>query len=160
MLGECFSWSQSKSFLYQSYIILHQMWGSRSSADKDFCLLVDIVVLVLVFCLCPSSVSVVATFPGTVLFPLLCSVLPLHTDSFLYLVLLFQASVSKISSVLLLNVIHGDHCCSFTWGSPPALVKKMVAYRTMELFFSLHNVPTNTEKEGIGVKNLLAKNLS
>jgi len=33
-------------------------------------------VLVLVFYLCPSSVRVVATFPGTVLFPLLCSVLP------------------------------------------------------------------------------------
>ena len=31
--------------------------------------------LVLVVCLCPSSVHVVATFPGTVLFPLLCSVL-------------------------------------------------------------------------------------
>ena len=31
--------------------------------------------LVLVVCLCPSSVRVVATFPGTVLFPLLCSVL-------------------------------------------------------------------------------------
>jgi hypothetical protein len=31
--------------------------------------------LVLVFCLCPSSVHVVATFSGTVLFPLLCSVL-------------------------------------------------------------------------------------
>jgi len=41
-----------------------------------FVLLVDIVVLVLVFYLCPSSVHVVATFPGTVLFPLLCSVLP------------------------------------------------------------------------------------
>ena len=38
--------------------------------------LVNIVVLVLVFCLCPSSVRVVATFCGTVLFPLLCSVLP------------------------------------------------------------------------------------
>ena len=32
--------------------------------------------LVLVFYLCPSSVRVVATFSGTVLFPLLCSVLP------------------------------------------------------------------------------------
>ena len=42
----------------------------------SFVLLVDIVVLVLVFYLCPSSVCVVATFPGTVLFPLLCSVLP------------------------------------------------------------------------------------
>jgi hypothetical protein len=30
---------------------------------------------VLVFCFCPSSVHVVATFSGTVLFPLLCSVL-------------------------------------------------------------------------------------
>ena len=30
----------------------------------------------LVVCLCPSSVHVVATFSGTVLFPLLCSVLP------------------------------------------------------------------------------------
>jgi hypothetical protein len=33
-------------------------------------------VLVLVFYLCPSSVRVVATFSGTVLFLLLCSVLP------------------------------------------------------------------------------------
>ena len=38
--------------------------------------LVDIVVLVLVFYLCPSSVRVVVTFPGTVSFPLLCSLLP------------------------------------------------------------------------------------
>jgi len=36
--------------------------------------LVYIVTLVLVSCLCPSSVRVVATFPGTVLFPLLYSV--------------------------------------------------------------------------------------
>ena len=34
-----------------------------------FRLLVYIVVLVLVFCLCPSSVRVVATLPGTVLVP-------------------------------------------------------------------------------------------
>ena len=40
-----------------------------------FVLLVYIVVLVLVICLCPSSVHAVATFPGTVLFPLLCSLL-------------------------------------------------------------------------------------
>ena len=49
----------------------------------------------------------VATFSGTVLFPLLCSVLPFfaqYIDSFLYLVLLFQVSVSKISFVLLLYV--------------------------------------------------------
>ena len=36
-----------------------------------FGLLVYILVLVQVSCLCPSSVCVVATFPGTVLFPLL-----------------------------------------------------------------------------------------
>ena len=39
-------------------------------------LLVYIVELVLVFYLYPSSVHVVATFLGTVLFPSLCSVLP------------------------------------------------------------------------------------
>ena len=37
--------------------------------------LVCILVLVLVVCLCPSFVHVLATFPGTVLFPVLCSVL-------------------------------------------------------------------------------------
>ena len=64
----------------------------------SFVLLVYILVLVLVVCLCPSSVRVVATFSGTVLFPLLYSVLrfsPHYIDSFLYLVLLFPVSVSK-----------------------------------------------------------------
>ena len=42
----------------------------------SFVLLVYIVVLVLVVCLCPSSVRVLATFSSTVLFHLLCSVLP------------------------------------------------------------------------------------
>jgi len=42
----------------------------------SFVFWVDILVLVLAFYLCPSSVYVVATFPGTVLFPSLCSVLP------------------------------------------------------------------------------------
>ena len=63
---------------------------------------------VLVFHLCPSSARVAATFPGTILFPLLCSVFqfcPQYIYSFLYLVLLFQVSVSKISSVLFLNVV-------------------------------------------------------
>jgi hypothetical protein len=41
-----------------------------------FVLLVYIVMLVLVFYLCPSSVRVVTIFVGTVLFPLLCSVPP------------------------------------------------------------------------------------
>ena len=48
-----------------------------SSCIFSFVLLVYIVVLVLVFYFCPSSVRVVATFSGTVLFPLLFSVLPL-----------------------------------------------------------------------------------
>ena len=49
---------------------------SSSVVLFSFVLLVYIVVLVLVFYLCPSSVRVVATFLGTVLFPLLCSLLP------------------------------------------------------------------------------------
>jgi len=51
---------------------------SISSSDVlcVFVLLVYIVVLVLASCFCPSSVRV-ATFPGTVLFPLLYSLLPL-----------------------------------------------------------------------------------
>ena len=49
---------------------------SSSVVLHAFVLLVYIVSLVLVLYLCPSSVCVVATFPGTVLFPLLCSVLP------------------------------------------------------------------------------------
>ena len=48
---------------------------SSSVVLCSFVLLVDIVVLVLVFYLFSFSVRVVATFPGTVLFPLLCSVL-------------------------------------------------------------------------------------
>ena len=49
---------------------------SSSIALCSFVPLVDIVVLVLLFYLCPFSVHVVATFPCTVLFLLLCSVLP------------------------------------------------------------------------------------
>ena len=57
---------------------------------------VPISVPVLASYLCPSSVCVVATFSGTFLFPVLCSVLPffpLCTDSFLYPILLFLVSV-------------------------------------------------------------------
>jgi len=81
---------------------------SSSVVLCSFVLLVNIVVLVLVVCLCPSSVRVVATFSGTVLFPLLCSVLPFfasYIDSFLYLVLLFQVSVSKISIIIIIIII-------------------------------------------------------
>ena len=49
---------------------------SSSVVLRSFVPLVYIVVLVLVVYLCPSSVRVVATFSGTILFPLLCSVLP------------------------------------------------------------------------------------
>jgi hypothetical protein len=48
---------------------------SSSVVLYSFVLVVYIVKLVMVFCLCPFSVRVVATFTGTVLFPLLCSVL-------------------------------------------------------------------------------------
>ena len=70
---------------------------SSSVVQFSFVLWVYIVVLVLVVYLCPSSVHVVATFSGTVLFPLLCSVLPFfaqYIDSFLYLVL-FPIAVNK-----------------------------------------------------------------
>ena len=46
------------------------------SSNVPSSFMIYIVVLVLVVSLCPSSVHVVATFSGTVLFPLLCSVLP------------------------------------------------------------------------------------
>ena len=49
---------------------------SSSVVLCSFVLLVYIVVLVLVFYFCPSSVRVVATFSDTVLFPLLRSVFP------------------------------------------------------------------------------------
>ena len=49
---------------------------SSSFVLFSFVLLFDIAVLVLVFYLCPSSVPVVATFLGTVLFPLLRLFLP------------------------------------------------------------------------------------
>jgi len=47
---------------------------------RSFVLLVDIVVLVLVFYLCPFAVRVVATFPGTV-FVLLKDVIPVIATS-------------------------------------------------------------------------------
>ena len=49
---------------------------SSSVVLCSFVLFIYTVVLVLVVCLCPSSVHVVATFSGTVLFPVLCSALP------------------------------------------------------------------------------------
>jgi hypothetical protein len=57
---------------------------SSSVALCSFVVLVHIVALVLVFYLCASSVRVVDTFPGTVLFPLLCSVLSLFMFCYLF----------------------------------------------------------------------------
>jgi len=73
---------------------------SSSVVLCSFVCLVHIVVLVLVVCLCPSSVHVVATFSGTVLFHLLCSMLTFFPNTliFFYLVLLFQVSVSLLTS--------------------------------------------------------------
>jgi len=81
---------------------------SLPRSSFSFVLLVYIVVLVLVFYLCPLSVRVVANFSGTVILPLLCFVLPFfpyYIGSFLYLILLFQVNVSEIPSMLLLNVV-------------------------------------------------------
>ena len=55
----------------------------------SFFLSVCIAVLVLVFCLCPSSVYVVATVFGTVLFPLQCYVLPFFPNTLVH----FQISM-------------------------------------------------------------------
>ena len=65
-------------------------------------LLVYIVAFVLVFYLCPSSVRVLATFPGTVLFPLLRSVLPF----FLLMHWFFSLSSFVIPSKCLKNFIY------------------------------------------------------
>ena len=54
---------------------------SSSVVLCSFVLLIYIVTLVLVFYLCPSSVRVVATFPGTVLIPLLHSVFPFSPNA-------------------------------------------------------------------------------
>jgi hypothetical protein len=51
--------------------------GPPISSSVVLCSFVRLVcnaALVLVICFCPSSVHVVATFAGTALFPLLCSV--------------------------------------------------------------------------------------
>jgi len=68
-----------KGYVFFLFLDSQDEFGpSISSSDVlcSFVLLIYIVVLVLVVYLCPSSVHVVATFSGTVLFPLLCSVLP------------------------------------------------------------------------------------
>jgi hypothetical protein len=66
---------------------------SSSVVLCTFLLLVYIVVLVLVVCLCPFSVlHVVATFTGTVLFSLLCSVLPFLSNTRILLFVYFSYS--------------------------------------------------------------------
>ena len=61
---------------YACFLFLDPQDEVGPSISSSVVFLVYIVVLVLVVCLCPSSVHVVATLSGTVLFPLLCSVLP------------------------------------------------------------------------------------
>ena len=71
---------------------------SSSVIQCSVFLLVCMSVPVLAVYFCPSSVHVVATFSGTVLFPLLCSVLlffPEYIDSFLYPILLFLVKCLK-----------------------------------------------------------------
>ena len=82
---------------------------SSSLVPCSFVLSVYIVMLVLVVYLCPSSVRVVATFSGIVLFPLLHSVLlffPKYIDFFLYLILLFKVS-SNTFNILKYHVTSG-----------------------------------------------------
>ena len=83
---------------------------------------------VLVVCLCPSSVHVVATFPGTVLFPLLCSVLQflpntctlilffavsntvnLHICIFTFVV--FFLNKSRVHGLELFKIYKHSSCC-------------------------------------------------
>jgi hypothetical protein len=77
---------------------------SSSVVLCSFVLLVYIVVLVLVVYLCPSSVRVVATFSGTVLFPLLCSVLKWKKQYYLIL----RNRIWAISERLLLCSLHDN----------------------------------------------------
>jgi len=64
--------------------------------------------LVLVVCLCPSSVRVVATFPGTVLFRLLCFVLPFFCliHWFFSLPSFVITSKCSIPKINLRNIVH------------------------------------------------------
>ena len=78
---ETSSSSSSCSWRFRRFLLLdpQDVVGPSISSTvvlRSFVPLVYIVVLVLIVYLCPSSVRVVATFSGTVLFPLLCSVLP------------------------------------------------------------------------------------
>jgi len=73
---------------------------SSSVVLRSFVLLVYIVVLVLVVCLCPSSVHVVATFSATVLFPLLCST---HTHTHIKKYLICYQEGEKGNGIFLVH---------------------------------------------------------
>ena len=75
----------------------NEIWSLHLFLGRPMCLrhLVCIVVLVQVSCLCPSSVCVVATFPGTVLFPLLGMIL--KTENFVRIIYSTQIFLSSIS---------------------------------------------------------------
>ena len=92
------STSSSWSWRLRHFLFLDPQNGIDSSISSSvilcsFVLLVYNVTLVLVTYFCPSSVRVVATFPGTVLFPLLYSVLPffplIHWFFSLYIYILY-----------------------------------------------------------------------
>ena len=81
--------------------------------------------LVLVVCSCPSSVHVVATFPGTVLFPLLCSVL----QFFCLIHWFFSLSSFVIPSKCLKNFIcAASKRCSSLFFSTQTSLPKITVY--------------------------------
>jgi len=102
---------------------------SSSVVLCSFVLLVYTVMLVLVFCLCPSSVCVVATFPGTVLFPLLCSVLLF----FPLIHWLFSLSSFVIPSKCLKNFIYAasKRCFSLFFSTQTLLPNSNAALAVM-----------------------------
>ena len=97
-----------------------------------FVLLVYIVALVLVFYLCPSSVRAVSTFPGTVLFPLLYSVLLF----FLYYIGFFSLSSFVIPSKCLknFNCTASKRCSSLFFSTQASLPNFNVALAVMYLY--------------------------
>ena len=112
---------------------------SSSVVLCSFVLLVYIVVLVLVFCLCPSSVRVVTIFSRTVLFPLLCSVPP-----FFFLIHWFFSSSSfVIPGKCLKNFICvASKRCSSLFFSTQASVPNfnaVLAFIPFKVSSSLHN---------------------
>jgi hypothetical protein len=88
----------------------------------------------MVFYLCPSSVRVVASFPGTVLFPFLCSVLPFF---YLMRVLTFIGIISGASCLVVRSKSSVDlskFCAVCFWCT--SLCNKILYYFIISLWFS------------------------